>query len=282
MMCAVRVALMWSIIAASVVHLPLPVVPVTSTRPRSSAAIFFSTGGRPSSSMSGSHRDDAEDHADGAALLEDVAAEAAEPGHAVGQVDFVVVLELLAVSGGHHGRRHGDHVSWSSRLSSEGRRQRAADAHHREAADLEVQVGGAVVDGDFQEVVDMHVSLLDYRPLPPTNAAVATALTGPRLVRWGAIQGRNAYPTFRKKVRLIRTRSVPGSVCGIRVAGQKHGLGIDLVAEEQLCEYATDLRRDRLEIGCKVPFDVGVLQDGPDKGARGEVVIGLPCVILAT
>ena len=42
---------MWSIIAASVVLLPLPVVPVTSTRPRSSSAIFFSTGGRPSSSM---------------------------------------------------------------------------------------------------------------------------------------------------------------------------------------------------------------------------------------
>ena len=36
MMCAERVALMWSIIAASVVLLPLPVVPVTSTRPRSS------------------------------------------------------------------------------------------------------------------------------------------------------------------------------------------------------------------------------------------------------
>ena len=36
MMCAVRVALISSIIAASVVLLPLPVVPVTSTRPRSS------------------------------------------------------------------------------------------------------------------------------------------------------------------------------------------------------------------------------------------------------
>jgi hypothetical protein len=46
-----RVLLMWSIIAASVVLLPLPVVPVTSTRPRSSEAIFLSTGGRPSSSI---------------------------------------------------------------------------------------------------------------------------------------------------------------------------------------------------------------------------------------
>ncbi len=51
MMCAVRVALISSIIAASVVLLPLPVVPVTSTRPRSSAAIFLSTGGSASSSI---------------------------------------------------------------------------------------------------------------------------------------------------------------------------------------------------------------------------------------
>ena len=89
---------MWSIIAASVVLLPLPVVPVTSTRPRSSSAIFFSTGGSPSSSIGPDlHRDDAEDQADRAALLEDVAAEAAEAGHAVGEVDFLRVLELLAL-----------------------------------------------------------------------------------------------------------------------------------------------------------------------------------------
>ena len=50
MMCVDRVRLMWSIIAASVVLLPLPVVPVTSTRPRSSLATFLSTAGRPSSS----------------------------------------------------------------------------------------------------------------------------------------------------------------------------------------------------------------------------------------
>ena len=49
--CDVRVELMSSIIAASVVLLPLPVVPVTSTRPRSSAAIFFMTGGSSSCSM---------------------------------------------------------------------------------------------------------------------------------------------------------------------------------------------------------------------------------------
>ena len=46
-----RVLLMWSIIAASVVDLPDPVVPVTSTRPRSSSAIRSSTGGSSSSRM---------------------------------------------------------------------------------------------------------------------------------------------------------------------------------------------------------------------------------------
>ncbi len=73
--------LMWSISAASVVLLPLPVVPVTSTSPRSSSAIVFSTCGRPELvDRPDLHRDDAEHQADGAALLEDVAAEAAEAG----------------------------------------------------------------------------------------------------------------------------------------------------------------------------------------------------------
>ena len=52
----------------------------------------------PSSSMVRDlHRDDAEDQPDGAALLEDVDAEAAEARHAVGEVDFLGVLELLAL-----------------------------------------------------------------------------------------------------------------------------------------------------------------------------------------
>ncbi len=51
MMCDVRVELISSTIAASVVLLPLPVVPVTTTSPRSSAAIFFSTFGSIRSSI---------------------------------------------------------------------------------------------------------------------------------------------------------------------------------------------------------------------------------------
>ena len=46
-----RVELMWSIIAASVVDLPEPVVPVSRTMPRSSSASSRMTGGSASSSI---------------------------------------------------------------------------------------------------------------------------------------------------------------------------------------------------------------------------------------
>ena len=49
-MCSARVLLMWSMIAASVVDLPEPVVPVSRMIPRSSSASSETTGGRPSSS----------------------------------------------------------------------------------------------------------------------------------------------------------------------------------------------------------------------------------------
>ena len=53
MMWVGRALLMWFNIAASVVDLPEPVVPVTRIRPRSSSAIFLSTGGSCSSSTVG-------------------------------------------------------------------------------------------------------------------------------------------------------------------------------------------------------------------------------------
>ena len=52
-MCRRMVLLMWSIIAASVVVLPEPVVPVTSTRPRGSSARRLMISGRWSSSKLG-------------------------------------------------------------------------------------------------------------------------------------------------------------------------------------------------------------------------------------
>ena len=43
--------LIWSIIAASVVLLPLPVVPVSRMRPRSSSAMVFTIGGSSSAAI---------------------------------------------------------------------------------------------------------------------------------------------------------------------------------------------------------------------------------------
>ena len=53
MMWSLRVLLMWSIMAASVVDLPLPVGPVTRIRPRGSSASFVRAGGMASSSKVG-------------------------------------------------------------------------------------------------------------------------------------------------------------------------------------------------------------------------------------
>ena len=50
-MCLLIVLFMWSIIAASVVDLPEPVVPVSSTIPRSSSARSRTTDGSASSSI---------------------------------------------------------------------------------------------------------------------------------------------------------------------------------------------------------------------------------------
>ena len=106
-----RVELMRSTMAASVVDLPEPVVPVTSTRPRCSSQILSITRGRFSSSdganLGGDH---AQHHAHVAALLEDVDAEAPQSGHAVGHVQLGGFLEFLLLAVGHHAERHRQHL----------------------------------------------------------------------------------------------------------------------------------------------------------------------------
>ena len=52
---------------------------------------------------------DAQHHADVAALLENVDAEAAQAGDAVGHVQFGGFLEFLLLAVGHHAERHGQH-----------------------------------------------------------------------------------------------------------------------------------------------------------------------------
>ena len=78
------------------------------------------------------------------------------PGDAVGEVHFLRVLELLALRGGHDRRGHLDEVFVIEQLLVGHRREVAVDAGHRVAADLEVQVGGALFDGGLQQVIDVH------------------------------------------------------------------------------------------------------------------------------
>ena len=55
-------------------------------------------------------RDDAQNHADVAALLEDVDAEAAQARHAIGHIQLGGFLEFLLLAVGHHAERHREHL----------------------------------------------------------------------------------------------------------------------------------------------------------------------------
>ena len=88
--------------------------------------------------------DDAQHHAHRPALLEDVDAEAAEPGDAVGEVDFLRLDELVALLGRHHLRAHRQRVFVHQPLFFADRDEHAGDARHRIGADLEVKVGRAL------------------------------------------------------------------------------------------------------------------------------------------
>ena len=97
MMCFLKLALMCSIIAASVVDLPQPVEPATSTMPRGDSAIFLIVSSRPSSSKLGTLRFDiAHGEAPLAALLEQVGAKPADAGNEIGEIDLAILLQPLA------------------------------------------------------------------------------------------------------------------------------------------------------------------------------------------
>ena len=125
-------------------------------------------------------RDDAEHQAHRAALLEDVAAEAAEPGHRVGDVELELLLEALLLAGVHHRERHRDGVLLHQPLELAERQQVAVDADHRVAPDLEMEVGGLALHRDLQQVVDVHL-----REPPPAPGRVVTTDTTYGLGRGG-------------------------------------------------------------------------------------------------
>ena len=85
--------------AASVVDLPEPVGPVTSTKPRGSAAKLL-TDVRHAEVLEPLDvvRDEAERGADGVALAVEVDAEPRAARQAVGEVELEVLLELLALA----------------------------------------------------------------------------------------------------------------------------------------------------------------------------------------
>ncbi len=95
-MCLLIVTLMWSIIAASVVDLPEPVVPVSRMIPRSSSARSRTTEGSASSSMleilAGMARQASEMSP---ALAERVDAKAGDIGDFEGEVHLMLLGELL-------------------------------------------------------------------------------------------------------------------------------------------------------------------------------------------
>ncbi len=86
---------------------------------------------------------------DRAALLKGVATEPAEPRDAVSEVHFLRGLELLGQVGREERLREGLGVGPLQPLLFAGDNERAADAHHRVAPDLDVQVGGAGGDGSL-------------------------------------------------------------------------------------------------------------------------------------
>ena len=97
-MCSWRVSLIRSSIAASVVDLPEPVGPVTSTKPRGFFVKSSSTGGRPSElELRHVVRDQAEGGRERGALEVRVHAEAGLARDRVGEVDLPVGLQALAL-----------------------------------------------------------------------------------------------------------------------------------------------------------------------------------------
>ena len=153
-----RVELMWSTIAASVVDLPEPVVPVSSTIPRSSSASVRITSGQ-AEVVDGAdlERDRAAGDRDGVALAEGVDAEAREAGDRVGEVglaDALELLEQLRVLDDLAERALG--VLGFEGLGALDRAQLAVDADHRRRRNLDVQIRALVVDQVAQRFVDVE------------------------------------------------------------------------------------------------------------------------------
>ncbi len=166
-MCLLIVLFMWSIIAASVVDLPEPVVPVSRTIPRSSSASSRTTVGRDSSSIVlmrwGMARQTIEI---APPLLEGVDPEAGHTLDFVGEVDLVLLGELLElVLVEQQVSQRLLRVGPGELLDAGVERQLSVNAEQGRGADLEVQVRAFLLDQLTQSRLDIEHDQ-DRHPAP--------------------------------------------------------------------------------------------------------------------
>ena len=188
--------------------------------------------------------DDAEHEAHRAALLEDVAAEAAEAGDGVGDVDLEVLLELLLLAVAHDGERHGDGVLLHEALGLHQRDELAVDAQDGVRPDLQVEVGGLALRRHLQEIVDVHAALPPRGPLrspTPPPATPDTKVSQPCVVRVPALD--------HVEESLLQRRGDGAALPGAHRVAVDRADGGDLgrgAGEEELVGEVEHLARERL------------------------------------
>src|SRR5712692_3514162 len=104
--------------------------------------------------------DDAQHHADVAALLKDVYTETAQPGDAIRHVQFRRFLELLLLAVGHHAEGHREHLFGGDARHIGERGKQAVHAQIGVVADFQVQVGRFVFDRAAEEIVNVRCHIL--------------------------------------------------------------------------------------------------------------------------
>ena len=107
---------------------------------------------------------DAKHQSDVAALLEDVHTEAAQPGDAVGHIDFRGLFEFLFLPRRHHAEGHVQHVfRGDARLVGQ-RQQFAVDAQVRIVAHLQMQVAKPCVPSRYEADHQYSCGLFPRKP----------------------------------------------------------------------------------------------------------------------
>ena len=155
--CSERVRLMRSTSAASVVLLPLPVTPVTRTRPRDSSASSMTEPGQPERRQRRhGRRDETHRHGHGAALAEDTGAAAADARRLPGDVDFEMGPQALLVGRRQEAAWQRLEVGRAQHLDLRPALERAVDAHERHVARAQVDIRGALLGGRAEERVKRH------------------------------------------------------------------------------------------------------------------------------